>query len=131
MTHTEVNAGIGRATARLSGQRGASVALVAWGSTGLHAAARLVEHAGGKALPIPAHMAAASASETATDAAESQFGPIDVWINVAFTSAFAPFTKIVTEEFRRITEVSYLGSVYALAAAAVLGRGLAGLARAR
>ncbi len=114
---TGASAGIGRATARLYGQRGASVALIARGSKGLDAAAREVEEAGGKALPVPADMADAASAEIAAEAAESQFGPVDVWVNVAFSSVFAPFTQIAPEEFRRVTEVSYLGFVYGTMAA--------------
>jgi NAD(P)-dependent dehydrogenase (short-subunit alcohol dehydrogenase family) len=109
---TGASAGIGRATARLFGRRGASVALVARGEAGLRAAAREVEEAGGKALPIPADVADFDAVQRAGEQAESEFGPIDVWVNVAFTSVFAPFTEIKPEEFKRVTEVSYLGFVY-------------------
>ncbi|HLI41937.1 MAG TPA: SDR family oxidoreductase [Streptosporangiaceae bacterium] len=114
---TGASAGIGRATARLYGRRGASVVLVARGSKGLGEAAREVEEAGGKALPVPADVADPAAAETAAEQAESQFGPIDVWINVAFTSVFAPFSEIAPDEFRRVTEVSYLGFVYGTMAA--------------
>jgi len=114
---TGASAGIGRATARLFGQRGASVALVARGSAGLDAAAREVEEAGGKALAIPADMADAAAADAAAETAERQLGAIDVWVNVAFTSVFAPFTEIAADEFRRVTEVSYLGFVYGTMAA--------------
>jgi len=109
---TGASAGIGRATARLFGRRGANVALVARGEAGLEGAARDVEAAGGKALPIPADVADFDAVQRAADQAESEFGPIDVWVNVAFTSVFAPFTEIKPEEFKRVTEVSYLGFVY-------------------
>ena len=109
---TGASAGIGRATARLFGRRGASVTLIARGSAGLDAAAREVEQAGGKALPFPADVADPAAVASAAESAESRFGPIDVWINVAFTSVFAPFTEITPDEFRRVTEVSYLGFVH-------------------
>jgi NAD(P)-dependent dehydrogenase (short-subunit alcohol dehydrogenase family) len=109
---TGASAGIGRATAELYGRRGANVALVARGEAGLRGAARAVEEAGGQALPISADVADYSAVESAAEQAEAKFGPIDVWVNVAFTSVFAPFTQITPEEFRRVTEVSYLGFVY-------------------
>jgi NADP-dependent 3-hydroxy acid dehydrogenase YdfG len=109
---TGASAGIGRATARLFGRRGANVALVARGEAGLEGAAREVEEAGGKALPIPTDVADFDAVRRAGEQAESELGPIDVWVNVAFTSVFAPFTKIMPEEFKRVTEVSYLGFVY-------------------
>ncbi len=83
---TGASAGIGRATARLFGRRGASVALVARGSTGLDATAREVEEGGVKALPVPADVADPSAADAAAEQAESQIGPIDLWVNVAFTS---------------------------------------------
>ena len=114
---TGASAGIGRATARLFGRRGANVALVARGEAGLAGAARDVEAAGGKALPIPTDVADFDAVQQAADRAESELGPIDVWVNVAFTSVFAPFTEIKPEEFKRVTEVSYLGFVYGTKAA--------------
>ena len=109
---TGASAGIGRATAELFGRRGANVALIARGEAGLRGAAREVEAAGGKALPISADVADYYAVERAAEQAQERFGPIDVWVNVAFTSVFAPFTRIAPEEFRRVTEVSYLGFVY-------------------
>jgi NAD(P)-dependent dehydrogenase (short-subunit alcohol dehydrogenase family) len=114
---TGASAGIGRATARLYGRRGARVALIARGEAGLEAAAQEVRQAGGWALPIPADVADSDAVQRAAEQAESDLGPIDVWINVAFTSVFAPFTEISPEEFRRVTEVSYLGFVYGTKAA--------------
>jgi NAD(P)-dependent dehydrogenase (short-subunit alcohol dehydrogenase family) len=114
---TGASAGIGRATARLFGRRGANVALIARGEAGLEGAARDVEAAGGRALPIPADVADFEAVQQAADRAESELGPIDVWVNVAFTSVFAPFTQIKPEEFKRVTEVSYLGFVYGTMAA--------------
>ena len=109
---TGASAGIGRATAELFARRGANVALVARGEAGLEGAARDVEEAGGKALPIPTDVADFDAVRRAGELAESELGPIDVWVNVAFASVFAPFTKIMPEEFKRVTEVTYLGYVY-------------------
>jgi NAD(P)-dependent dehydrogenase (short-subunit alcohol dehydrogenase family) len=109
---TGASAGIGRATAELFGRRGANVVLIARGEDGLRGAASAVEKAGGTALAIPADVADFDAVERAAEQAESRFGPIDVWVNVAFTSVFAPFTEIKPEEFRRVTEVSYLGYVH-------------------
>jgi NAD(P)-dependent dehydrogenase (short-subunit alcohol dehydrogenase family) len=117
---TGASAGIGRATAELFGRRGANVVLVARGEDGLRAAATAVEEAGGSALAVPADVADFRAVEGAAEQAESRFGPIDVWVNVAFTSVFAPFWEIKPEEFRRVTEVSYLGFVHGTMAA--LGR---------
>jgi NAD(P)-dependent dehydrogenase (short-subunit alcohol dehydrogenase family) len=118
MTHRQVvvitgaSAGIGRATARQFGARGAQVALLARGQAGLDGAAKDVENAGGSALAIPTDVADYDQVEAAATQVEDTFGPIDVWINVAFTSVFAPFDEIGPEEFRRVTEVSYLGFVY-------------------
>jgi NAD(P)-dependent dehydrogenase (short-subunit alcohol dehydrogenase family) len=109
---TGASAGIGRATAAAFGRRGANVVLLARGEAGLSGAALDVTEAGGSALPISADVADYAAVERAADRAESEFGPIDVWVNVAFTSVFAPFMQIKPEEFRRVTEVTYLGFVY-------------------
>jgi NAD(P)-dependent dehydrogenase (short-subunit alcohol dehydrogenase family) len=109
---TGASAGIGRAAAELFGRRGANVVLIARGEDGLRGAASAVEEAGGTALAIPADVADFDAVELAAEQAEGKFGPIDVWVNVAFTSVFAPFTEIKPEEFRRVTEVSYLGYVH-------------------
>ena len=114
---TGASGGIGRATARLFARRGADIVLIARGEAGLSGAARDVIEAGGRALPISADVADYDAVRQAADRAESEFGPIDVWVNVAFTSVFAPFTEIKPEEFKRVTEVSYLGYVYGTKAA--------------
>jgi NAD(P)-dependent dehydrogenase (short-subunit alcohol dehydrogenase family) len=109
---TGASAGIGRATAELFGRRGANVVLIARGEDGLRQAANTVEKAGGTALAIPTDVADFDAVEQAGQQAETRFGPIDTWVNVAFTSVFAPFTQIKPDEFRRVTEVSYLGYVH-------------------
>jgi NAD(P)-dependent dehydrogenase (short-subunit alcohol dehydrogenase family) len=114
---TGASAGIGRATAELFGARGARVALIARGKDGLRAAADAVDYRGGKALALPVDVADFDAVDQAAERAESEFGPIDVWVNVAFTSVFAPFTKITPAEFRRVTEVAYLGYVHGTMAA--------------
>ena len=119
---TGASAGIGRATARLFGQRGARVALIARGQAGLDGAARDVQEAGGQALAISADVADYEQVTAAARKAEERFGPIDVWVNVAFTSVFAPFSEITAEEFRRVTEVSYLGFVHGTMAALALMR---------
>jgi NAD(P)-dependent dehydrogenase (short-subunit alcohol dehydrogenase family) len=121
MTHTIVitgaSAGIGRATAVRYGRRQANVALLARGKAGLEAAAAEVREAGGNPLVIQADVADPAQVDAAADQVESEIGPVDVWINVAFTSVFAPFTEISAEEFRRVTEVSYLGFAYGTMAA--------------
>lgn len=109
---TGASGGIGRAVARELGARGDSLALLARGRAGLAAAVGEVEALGAVALAIETDTADYAAVEAAATTAESELGPIDLWINVAFTSVFAPFTKISPEEFRRVTEVSYLGYVY-------------------
>lgn len=119
---TGASAGIGRATAELYGRRGDSVALIARGEGGLREAARAVEAGGGHALPIPTDVADYAAVERAARTTEERLGPVDVWINVAFTSVFAPFSQIRPEEYRRVTEVAYLGYVHGTMAALTLMR---------
>jgi len=98
-------------------RRGDGVALLARGEAGLHGAAHDVRSAGGRPLVVPVDVADAGAVERAADRVVAELGPIDVWVNVAFTSVFAPFTRIDPEEFKRVTEVSYLGFVYGTRAA--------------
>jgi NAD(P)-dependent dehydrogenase (short-subunit alcohol dehydrogenase family) len=114
---TGASAGIGRATARMLGQRGACVGLLARGDAGLQAAATEIKEAGGEALAIPTDVADYETVDQAASRVEERFGPIDAWINVAFTSVFAPFAQIEPDEFRRVTEVTYLGFVYGTMAA--------------
>jgi NADP-dependent 3-hydroxy acid dehydrogenase YdfG len=108
---TGASAGIGRAAAREFARRGARIGLLARGRTGLEAAAEEVRKLGGQAVAVPTDVADHHQVAAAADAVEEAFGPIDVWVNVAFTSVFAPFTAIAPEEYRRVTEVSYLGYV--------------------
>jgi NAD(P)-dependent dehydrogenase (short-subunit alcohol dehydrogenase family) len=114
---TGASGGIGRATAQAFAARGAKVALLARGDAGLAGAARDVERAGGHALAIPTDVADPDQVEKAAAKTEAALGPIDVWVNVAFTSVFAQFTDITPAEYKRVTEVSYLGYVYATMAA--------------
>ena len=114
---TGASAGVGRATARELAAQGTKVALLARGSTGLAAAAEDVRAAGGAALPIETDMADYQQVQAAADRVEAELGPIDLWVNNAFTSAFAPFVEIAPEEFRRVTEVTYLGYVHGTRAA--------------
>lgn len=109
---TGASAGIGRATAQLLGARGDRVALIARGKTGLDGVVQDISRAGGTALALPADVSVYEQVREAAAKAEEALGPIDVWINVAFTSVFAPFWEISHEEFKRVTEVSYLGYVY-------------------
>lgn len=114
---TGASAGVGRATVRRFARDGASIALIARGRDRLEAAAREVEEAGGRALVIPADVADADAVEAAAGRAEEELGPIDVWINNAMTSVFSPAHEVEPEEYRRVTEVNYLGFVYGTLAA--------------
>jgi NAD(P)-dependent dehydrogenase (short-subunit alcohol dehydrogenase family) len=109
---TGASAGVGRATARAFAQRGAWVGLLARGHEGLEGARRDVEEAGGRALVYPLDVAQAEQLEAAAQAIEEKFGPIDVWINNAMVSVFSPIKKMLPEEFKRVTEVTYLGYVY-------------------
>ncbi len=108
---TGASAGIGRAVACAFGERGERVGLLARGEVGLEAAAKEVEQLGGTALAVPTDMADPAAVSAAANAVEEALGPIEVWVNVAFCSVFAPFSEIAPEEFARVTEVSYLGYV--------------------
>ena len=116
MTQTVVingaSAGIGRATARLFGRRGDNVGLLARGTEGLAAAAEEITAAAGTALPISADMADYAQLDAAAARIEAELGPIDIWINVGFSSVFAPFGEISPDEFRRVTEVTHLGFAY-------------------
>lgn len=114
---TGASAGVGRATARLYGRRGDRVGLIARGTDGLDAAANEVKEVGGEALAVPADLADYEQVAEAAARIEDALGPIDVWINAGFTSVFAPFTEITPDEFKRVTEVSYLGFVYGTMAA--------------
>ncbi|WP_225847146.1 SDR family oxidoreductase [Streptomyces sp. HPF1205] len=119
---TGASGGIGRACARQFAARGDNVVLLARGRAGLEAAAAELEALGGRALAVPTDMADHQAVEAAADAAQGAFGAVDVWVNVAFASVFAPFTEITAEEYERVTAVSYLGFVNGTRAALRLMR---------
>jgi NAD(P)-dependent dehydrogenase (short-subunit alcohol dehydrogenase family) len=108
---TGASGGIGRATARMLGARGDRVGLLARGERGLAAVAREVESAGGEPAPICVDVSDHEAVEAAADRIENSLGPIDVWVNVAFTSVFARFEDIEPDEYERVTDVTYLGYV--------------------
>ena len=110
-------AGVGRATVRAFASRGADVGILARGRDGLEAAAREVEQLGGRALPLATDVADARAVERAAEQIEEQLGPIDVWVNNAMTSVFSPVRDLLPEEIRRVTEVTYLGTVHGTLAA--------------
>lgn len=109
---TGASAGVGRATARAFGERRARVGLLARGRDGLEAAKQEIEIAGGKAFVFPLDVANSEQVEAAAQAVEENLGPIDVWINNAMTSVFSPVKEMTAEEFKRVTEVTYLGFVY-------------------
>src|SRR5215510_1839426 len=90
---------------------------MARGMDGLKAAHREVEKLRGEALVIPTDVANAEQVEAAAEKIESELGEIDIWVNNAMTSVFSPIKKMTPEEFRRVTEVTYLGYVYGSLAA--------------
>ncbi|HEX2133597.1 MAG TPA: SDR family oxidoreductase [Actinophytocola sp.] len=114
---TGASGGVGRAVARGFGGCGDRVALLARGDDGLFAAAGDVRDAGGEALPLTVDVADADAVEQAAAEVEERLGPVDVWVNNAFVGALAPVAEMDAAEFRRITEVTYLGYVYGTMAA--------------
>jgi NAD(P)-dependent dehydrogenase (short-subunit alcohol dehydrogenase family) len=114
---TGAGAGVGRATAIAFAAEGAQVGLLARGADGLDGARRDVEAAGGRALAVPTDVANADAVEAAAATVETELGPIDVWVNCAMASIFAFTWDIEPEEFRRATEVVYLGFVWGTQAA--------------
>ncbi len=109
---TGASGGVGRAVAHAFARRGGRVALLARGEEGLRAAAREVEPLGGTALVLTTDVADAAAVEAAAEETERAFGPIDVWINDAMSTVFAEFIDIHPDEYRRATEVTYLGAVH-------------------
>jgi len=114
---TGASAGVGRATAREFGKHGAKVALLARNEEGLEGARMEVEAAGGEAFPIPTAVADPEQVEAAAERVERELGPIDVWVNDAIAVIFSPFKDIELGDFRRSTEVCYLGTVYGTKAA--------------
>jgi NAD(P)-dependent dehydrogenase (short-subunit alcohol dehydrogenase family) len=114
---TGASAGIGRATVRLLARRGARIGLVARDRERLEKTAQEVESLGGRALVLPADVADAEAVEDAARRTEEAFGPLDAWINNAMLSVFAPIWQVTPAEFRRVTEVTYLGYVHGTLAA--------------
>ncbi|MGW5666203.1 SDR family oxidoreductase [Streptomyces sp. NPDC003758] len=114
---TGASGGVGRATAVAFAKRGDRVALLARGREGLAAAADEVRRAGGEALVVPVDVSDARAVEDAAEQVVEEFGRIDVWVNNAFAGVFARFTDVAPDEFRRVTEVTYLGYVFGTRAA--------------
>jgi NAD(P)-dependent dehydrogenase (short-subunit alcohol dehydrogenase family) len=114
---TGASGGVGRATAWEFAKQGAKVALLARGIEQLEATKREVENYGGKALIIQCDVADANQVEAAAEQTERELGEIDVWVNNAMASVFAPFKEVTPDEFKRVTEVTYLGQVYGTKAA--------------
>src|SRR5436309_475396 len=114
---TGASAGIGRAAARAFARDGAKIGLLARGVDGLEAAKEEVENLGGTALVLSADVANAGQVEAAAVMVEEQFGPIEVWVNNAMASVFSPVEQMTAAEFRRVTEVTYLGCVHGTLAA--------------
>src|SRR5262249_33007794 len=114
---TGASAGVGRATVQRFARAGARMGLIARGRDGLEGARRDVEEAGGTALLFPADVACAEDVERAATAVEDRFGQIDIWINDAMVSVFSPVKEMTADEFKRVTEVTYLGVVYGTLAA--------------
>jgi NAD(P)-dependent dehydrogenase (short-subunit alcohol dehydrogenase family) len=114
---TGASAGVGRATVRAFARRGASIGLLARGRDGLEAARGEVESIGGKALVIPTDVADSDSVESAAAAVEDAFGPIDIWVNNAMVSVFSPAKEMTAAEYKRVTEVTYLGYVHGTLAA--------------
>ena len=110
-------AGVGRATARLFADRGYDVAVLARGDERLDETRQDLESRGARALGIECDVADADAVDAAAGRIEDELGPIDVWVNNAMTSVFAPTWDTRPDEFRRVTEVTYLGQVYGTMAA--------------
>jgi NAD(P)-dependent dehydrogenase (short-subunit alcohol dehydrogenase family) len=109
---TGASAGLGRAIARAYGRRGARVAVLARGRDGLDAARREIEQAGGEAIVLPTDVSDPEQLEAAAQTVEQRFGAIDIWINNAMVSVFSPIKEMTAQEFKRVTDVTYLGVVY-------------------
>ena len=109
---TGASSGVGRAAARCFGAQGCSVGLIARNEQALDNAAREVKAAGGRALTLVADVADARAVDAAAARTEAELGPIDVWVNAAMTAVLAPLSDTSAEDFRRVTEVTYLGFVH-------------------
>lgn len=108
---------MGRATVREFAARGAWIGLIARGLDGLEAAKREVEDAGGRALVLPCDVADVAVVDGAAARVERELGPIDIWINNAMVSVFSPIRDMTPAEFRRVTDVTYLGIVHGTLAA--------------
>jgi len=114
---TGASAGVGRAAAQAFGSRKARIELIARGREGLEGARREIEVAGGQALVLPLDVSDHDAVEQAAGEVEKTFGPIDIWVNNAMLSVFSPIMQMQPDEYRRVTEVTYLAYVWGTLAA--------------
>jgi NAD(P)-dependent dehydrogenase (short-subunit alcohol dehydrogenase family) len=114
---TGAGAGVGRATVSEFARAGCDVALLSRDTGRLEEAAREARGYGVRALAIPTDVANAEAVEAAADQIENELGPIDVWVNVAMATVFAPVAQLTAAEVERATAVTYLGQVYGMMAA--------------
>jgi short-subunit dehydrogenase len=109
---TGASAGVGRATAAAFARAGADIGLIARASNRLDAARREIERLGRRVITIPLDVADPEAVDAAAETVEDSLGPIEVWVNNAMVSVFAPLTEMSAADFRRVTEVTYLGYVH-------------------
>ncbi len=109
---TGASAGLGRAVAHAFAKHGASLALIARNPEALEAAKEECERLGGSALVLPLDVADPEAVEAAVARVEAELGPIDVWVNDAMVSVFSPVKEMEPSDYKRVTEVLYLGFVY-------------------
>jgi NAD(P)-dependent dehydrogenase (short-subunit alcohol dehydrogenase family) len=114
---TGASAGLGRAIAQEFAKHGAQIGLLARGRERLEETKREVEHLGGKALALPTDVAVFEQVERAAEAVERAFGPIDIWVNDAMVGVMSPVKEMQPEEYKRVTDVTYLGQVYGALAA--------------
>lgn len=114
---TGASGGVGRATAREFARKGYKIALMARGKEGLEGARKDVEALGGKAITIETELSDYQQVEAAAERIEQELGPISIWINNAMAGVFSPVKEMKPEEYRKVTEVTYLGQVYGTLAA--------------
>ena len=114
---TGASAGLGRAIVERFARDGAAIGLIARGKERLEQARASVESLGGRGLVLPLDVADADAVDKAAARVEMELGPIDVWINNAMVSVYSPIKDMPAAEFRRVTEVTYLGYVHGTLAA--------------
>jgi NAD(P)-dependent dehydrogenase (short-subunit alcohol dehydrogenase family) len=109
---TGASSGVGRATARAFAREGASVGLIARGAEGLDGTKKELDELGASSIAVPTDVSDSGQVAEAARRIEDELGPIDVWVNDAMVTVFAPIASVTPDEFRRVTEVTYLGAVY-------------------